>query len=29
MNGVINLKHRKMIFDKKSLRVVVLLDPAK
>ena len=28
MNGVINLKKRKMIFEKKSLRVVVLLDPA-
>jgi hypothetical protein len=28
MNGVINLKKRKMIFEKKSLRVVVPLDPA-
>lgn len=28
MNGVINLKKRKMIFEKKSLHVVVLLDPA-
>ena len=28
MNGVINLKRRKMIFEKKSLRVVVPLDPA-
>ena len=28
MNGVINLKKRKMIFEKKSLRVVVTLDPA-
>lgn len=27
MNGVINLKKRKMIFEKKSLRVIVLLDP--
>jgi len=27
MNGVINLKKRKMIFEKKSLRVVVPLDP--
>lgn len=27
MNGVINLKKRKMIFEKKSLHVVVLLDP--
>jgi len=26
MNGVINLKKRKMIFEKKSLRVVVPLD---
>ncbi len=28
MNGVINLKKRKMIFKKKSLCVVVPLDPA-
>jgi len=28
MNGIINLKKRKMIFEKKSLRVVVLLDVA-
>ena len=28
MNGVINLKKHKMIFEKKSLRIVVLLDPA-
>lgn len=28
MNGVINLKKRKMFFEKKSLRVVVPLDPA-
>ena len=28
MNGVINLKKRKMIFEKKSIRVVVPLDPA-
>jgi len=27
MNGVINLKQRKVIFEKKSLRVVVPLDP--
>ena len=27
MNGVINLKKCKMIFEKKSLRVVVPLDP--
>ena len=27
MNGVINLKKHKMIFEKKSLRVVVPLDP--
>ena len=26
MNGVINLKKRKMIFEKKSLRVVIPLD---
>lgn len=26
-NGIINFKHRKMIFEKKSSRVVVLLDP--
>ena len=29
MNGVINMKKHKMIFKKKSLRVVVLLDLAK
>lgn len=28
MNGVINLKKRKMIFEKKTLPVVVLLDLA-
>ena len=28
MNGVISLKKQKMIFEKKSLCVVVLLDPA-
>jgi len=28
MNGVINLKRRKMIFKKKSLRLIVPLDPA-
>lgn len=28
MNGVINLKNFKMIFEKKSLHVVVPLDPA-
>lgn len=27
MNGVINLKKRKMIFEKKSLHVVIPLDP--
>lgn len=27
-NGVINLKKHKMIFEKKSLRIVVPLDPA-
>jgi len=27
MNGVINLKKRKMIFEKNSLRIVVPLDP--
>ena len=27
MNGVINMKKRKMIFEKKSLCVVVPLDP--
>lgn len=27
-NGVINLKKRKIIFEKKSLRVVVPIDPA-
>jgi len=29
MNGVINLKKCKIIFEKKSLRIVVPLDPAK
>lgn len=29
MNGVMNLKERTMSFERKSLRVVVLLDPAK
>ena len=29
MNGVINLKKPKMIFEKKSLCVVVPLEPAK
>ena len=29
MNGVINLKKQMMIFETKSLCVVVLLDPAK
>jgi len=29
MNGVINLKKRKMIFKKESLYVVFLLDPVK
>ena len=29
MNGVINLKKRKMIFEKMSLGVIVPLDPAK
>jgi len=28
MNGVINLKKHKMIFEKKSLCVVIPLDPA-
>lgn len=28
MNGVINIKRQKMIFEKNSLRVVVPLDPA-
>jgi len=28
MNGVINLKKRNMIFEKKFLSVVVPLDPA-
>lgn len=28
MNGVINLKKHRMIFEKMSLRVVVPLDPA-
>ena len=27
MNGVINLKKHKMIFEKKSLHIVVPLDP--
>jgi len=27
MNGIINLKQRKMTFEKKSRRIVVLLDP--
>jgi len=27
MNEVINLKKKKMIFEKKSLRLVILLDP--
>lgn len=27
MNGVINIKKRKMIFEKKSLCIVVPLDP--
>lgn len=29
MNGVINLKKQKLIFEKKPLRVIVPLDPAK
>lgn len=29
MKGVINLKKQKMIFEKKSLRVIAPLDPAK
>jgi len=29
MKGIINLKRRKMTFERKSLRVVVPLDPAK
>ena len=28
MNGFINLKKQKMIFEKKSLRIVIPLDPA-
>ena len=28
MNGVINLKKCKMVFDKRSLHVVIPLDPA-
>ena len=28
MNGVINLKKRKMIFEKKSLCVIIPLDPS-
>lgn len=27
MNGVINLKKREMLFERNSLRVIVLLDP--
>jgi len=27
MNGVINLKKRKMIFEKKSLRIILPVDP--
>jgi len=29
MNGVINLKKHKIGFEKKSLRIVLPLDPAK
>jgi len=29
MNGFIKLKKRKMIFEKKSLRIVAPLDPTK
>ena len=29
MNRVINLKKHKIIFEKKSLRVIIPLDPAK
>ena len=29
MNGVINLKNQKMIFEEKSLRVIVTLHPTK
>lgn len=29
MNWVINLKKRKMIFEKKSLHIIIPLDPAK
>ena len=29
MDAIINLKKRKMTFEKNSLRVVVSLDPAK
>ena len=29
INGMINLKKHKMIFEKKSLRIVVPLDPTK
>lgn len=29
MNGIINLKQRKIIFEKKLHHVVVLLDPTK
>ena len=29
MNGVMNLKRKKMMFEKKSLQVIVLVDPAK
>lgn len=28
MNGVINLKKHKIIFEKKSLHIIVPLDPA-
>ena len=28
MNGVVNMKKQKMIFEKKSLHVIVPLDPA-
>ena len=28
MNAVINLKKRKMIFEKKPMRVIIPLDPA-
>ena len=29
MNGVINLKKKKMIFEKRSLCIIIPLDPAK